>query len=494
MKYEIVIGLEVHIELNTKSKMFCSCANDSDVKEPNTNICPVCIGHPGTLPVINKKAIEKTVKTGLALNCSIGEYSRFDRKNYFYPDLPKGYQISQHEHPLCSKGYLEVNGKKVKIRRIHLEEDAGKLVHPKGADHSLVDFNRSGVPLMELVTDPDINLPTEASKIAEELREILRYLEVSNVDMEKGEMRIDANISLSSAPGKLDGKRVEVKNLNSFRSIERALEYEVERQKKILDDGGKVKQETRGWDDQKGVTIPQRSKEDSNDYRYFPDPDLPSLDLRDRSFIDLEKLRISIPELPKEKKVRLKTEYGLSDKEIDFMVRNKSLGDYYEKTVSELCNWVKESELRGSVDENQYAELSRLVANYTLTDLQSLLKGIEGGDNPINPENFAEFILMVYKGKMSSVIAKTVLKEMFETGGDPSNIIRERGLTELKDESEIEGIIDSVIDDNPKAVDDYKKGKKASVKFLVGQTMRKTGGRLDPEVIGGIIEKKLSVL
>ena len=409
MKYEIVIGLEVHIELNTKSKMFCSCANDSDVKEPNTNICPVCIGHPGTLPVINKMAIEKTVKTGLALNCSIGEYSRFDRKNYFYPDLPKGYQISQHEHPLCSKGYLEVNGKKVKIRRIHLEEDAGKLVHPKGADHSLVDFNRSGVALMELVTDPDINLPTEASKIAEELREILRYLEVSNVDMEKGEMRIDANISLSSAPGKLDGKRVEVKNLNSFRSIERALEYEVERQKKILDDGGKVKQETRGWDDQKGVTIPQRSKEDSNDYRYFPDPDLPSLDLRDRSFIDLEKLRISIPELPKEKKVRLKTEYGLSDKEIDFMVRNKSLGDYYEKTVSELCNWVKESELRGSVDENQYAELSRLVANYTLTDLQSLLKGIEGGDNPINPENFAEFILMVYKGKMSSVIAKTCL-------------------------------------------------------------------------------------
>ena len=494
MKYEVVIGLEIHIELNTKSKMFCSCANDSDVKEPNTNICPVCTGHPGTLPTINKGAVEKTIKTGLALGCNIAEYSRFDRKNYFYPDLPKGYQISQHEYPLCFSGYLEIDGRKIRINRIHLEEDAGKLIHPKGANHSLVDFNRSGVALMELVTEPDINSPSEAVRFAEELREILRYLGVSNADMEKGEMRVDANISLSSALGKLDGRKVEVKNLNSFRSIERALEYEIERQSGILNNREKVKQETRGWDEEKSITLSQRSKEDSYDYRYFPEPDLPPLNLKDSSFIDIEKLRSSIPELPKERRERFKEEYGLSDKEINFMVRNKSLGDYYEKTVSELHNWIKESELRDSVGEDESIRLARLVANYTLTDLQSLLKGSDKSECPITPENFAEFILLLYKKKISSTIAKIVLKEMFETGGDPTNIIREQGLTELKDESEIEVIIDSVIGDNPKAVEDYKKGKEASIKFLVGQTMRKTGGRVDPKVIGKIIEKKLSFI
>ncbi len=495
MKYEIVIGLEVHIELNTRSKMFCSCSNDSDVEEPNTNICPVCTGHPGTLPVINKSAIEKTLKTGLALNCDIGEYSRFDRKNYFYPDLPKGYQISQHEYPLCKGGYMDVDGRKIKITRIHLEEDAGKLIHPRGADYSLVDFNRSGVALMELVTEPDITSPVEASRFAEDLREILRYLGVSSVDMEKGEMRVDANISLSSAPGKLDGKRVEVKNLNSFRSIEKALEYEVKRQKSVLDEGGNVIQETRGWDEEKAETVSQRGKEESHDYRYFPDPDLPPLNFgKETSFIDIERLKSSIPELPKDRKDRFLLEYGLSEKEVDFMVRNKELGDYYEKIVSEIVNLSKEASLKDSVDKKEYAELARVAANYTLTDLQSLLKGSIGDDFSITPENFAEFVLLIHKGKMSSTIAKTVLKEMFKTGGDPSNIIREGGLTELKDESEIEAIIETVLSDNSKAVDDYKKGKEVSIKFLVGQTMAKTGGRVDPEVISEIIKRKISVL
>ncbi len=494
MRYETVIGLEVHIELNTRSKMFCPCSNDPDVDEPNVNICPVCTGHPGALPMINKVAVEKTLKTGLALGCKISDYSRFDRKNYFYPDLPKGYQISQHEYPLSLDGHLEIDGRRIRINRIHLEEDAGKLVHPRGADHSLVDFNRSGVALMELVTEPDIGSPAEAARFTSELRDILRYLGVSNADMEKGEMRIDANISLSSAPGKLDGKRVEIKNLNSFRSIERALEHEVKRQSEVLDGGGKINQETRGWDDNKEVTVSQRGKEDSHDYRYFPDPDLPSLNFTDDSFIDLAKLRSSIPELPKARKARLKTEYGLSDKEADFMVRNKPMGDYYERAVSELCNWVKESELRDSVDEPEYIDLSRLTANYALTELQALLKGSEIENNPITPENFAEFIMMVRDDKISSTIAKKVLKEMFETGGDPSNIVRDRGLTEMRDESEIEVIIEDVITANPKAIDDFKSGKEASVKFLVGQTMGRTGGRANPEVIGKIIRRKLSTL
>ncbi len=490
----MVIGLEVHIELNTRSKMFCPCSNDTDVEEPNVNICPVCTGHPGALPMINKVAMEKTLKTGLALSCKISDYSRFDRKNYFYPDLPKGYQISQHEYPLCSAGHLEIDGRRIRINRIHLEEDAGKLVHPRGTDHSLVDFNRSGVALMELVTEPDIGSPAEAARFTSELRDILRYLGVSNAEMEKGEMRIDANISLSSAPGKMDGKRVEIKNLNSFRSMERALEYEVKRQGEILDGGGKIRQETRGWDDNKEVTVSQRGKEDSHDYRYFPDPDLPSLDFTDDSFIDLEKLRSSIPELPKARKERLKTEYGLSDKEADFLVRNRATGDYYEKTVSELFNWVKESELKDSIGESESTDLSRLAANYILTELQALSKGSEVDDNPITPENFAELIMMVRDGKISSTIAKKVLKEMFETGGDPSNIVRDRGLTEMKDESEIEAIIEDIITANPKAVDDFKSGKEASVKFLVGQTMGKTGGRANPEVIGKIIRRKLSTL
>jgi len=486
MKYEIVIGLEVHTELNTKSKMFCSCKNESDNKTPNVNICPICSGHPGTLPVANKEAIEKTIKVGLALGCQIPDYSKFDRKNYFYPDLPKAYQISQQENPFCLGGSLNVDGRDIKITRIHLEEDAGKLLHSTDADHSLVDFNRSGVPLMELVTEPDIKSPKEAARFAQELRLVLKYLNVSNVDLEKGEMRVDANISLSSAPEKLDGTRVEIKNLNSFKSIEKALEYEVKRQQELLDSGGVVVQETRGWDDNKQITVGQRSKEQSHDYRYFPDPDLPPIYIKD-SGIDLLKIKSSIVELPQQRRDRFKEEYNLSEKEIEFLVNDKELGDYYEKVVSELRNWIKEIELTLSVDDAML-KLSRLSANYLLTDFQALRNLNEF---PIDPENFAEFICLLYKDKISSKVAKEVLKEMFNTGGDPTQIIKEKGLTEIDDESEIELIIESVIKENDKAVKDYKNGKEASFKFLVGGIMAKTKGRANPKVIEKILKEKL---
>ncbi len=486
MKYETVIGLEVHVELNTDSKMFCSCKNESDNKTPNINICPVCSGHPGTLPVANKKAIEKTIRVGLALGCQIPEYSKFDRKNYFYPDLPKAYQISQNENPFCLGGSLNVDGRDIKITRIHLEEDAGKLVHSSDSDSSLVDFNRSGVPLMELVTEPVIKSAKEATRFAQELRLILKYLNVSNVDLEKGEMRADANISLSSAPGKLDGVRVEIKNLNSFRSIERALEYEIKRQQELIDGGGVVVQETRGWDDNKQITIGQRSKEQSHDYRYFPDPDLPPVYIKD-SGIDLQRIKSSIVELPQQRRSRFQEEYSLSDKETEFLVTDKELGDYYEKVVSELRNWIKETDITLSVDDVM-PKLSRLAANYLLTDFQSLRTGDE---LPIDPENFAEFVCLIYKDKMSSKVAKEVLKEMFNTGGDPSQIIKDKGLTELEDESEIELMIEMVIKENPKAVEDYRQGKEASFKFLIGGIMAKTKGRANPKVIEKILKEKL---
>lgn len=486
MNYETVIGLEVHAELNTDSKMFCSCKNESDNKTPNINICPVCSGHPGTLPVANKKAIEKTIKVGIALGCQIPEYSKFDRKNYFYPDLPKGYQISQSENPFCLGGSLNVDGRDIKITRIHLEEDAGKLIHSVDSNSSLVDFNRSGVPLMELVTEPDIRSAKEATRFVQELRLILKYLDVSNVDLEKGEMRVDANISLSSAPGKLDGVRVEIKNLNSFRSIERALDYEIKRQQELLDSGGVVVQETRGWDDNKQMTVGQRNKEQSHDYRYFPDPDLPPIYIKN-SGIDLQRIKSSIVELPQQRRARFKEEYNLSDKETEFLVTDKEFGDYYEKVISELRNWVKETDITLGVDDVM-PKISRLAANYLLTDFQSLRTGDEF---PIDPENFAEFVCLIYKGKMPSKIAKEVLKEMFNTGGDPSQIIKDKELTELEDESEIELMIESVIKENPKAVEDYKKGKEASLKFLIGGVMAKTKGRANPKVIEKILKEKL---
>lgn len=486
---KIVIGLEVHIALSTESKMFCSCSNNPSESEGNVNICPVCMGHPGALPVINRVAIEKTIKTGLALGSNIPEYSQFDRKNYFYPDLPKGYQISQHKYPLCKNGHLKIEDRDIQIERIHLEEDAGRLIHPSGADYSLVDFNRSGVPLMELVTKPDIHSASEAKKFAEELRIILRYLNVSNADMENGEMRVDANISISSKAGVVDGTKVEIKNLNSFKAIERSLNYEIERQIKLIEKGHKIIQETRGWDDSKGATISQRSKEEAYDYRYFPEPDLPPLYLNDRSFIDIDKIRGSISELPSERFYRLIDEYGLSGKEAEFFVFNKEIGDYYENIVSELVNWDNETRLKTINSRENRLILSRIAANYVLTDLQSL----SGGELvfPITAENFAELIYLIYKKEVSNNIAKIVLREMFETGGDPSNIIEEKGLKEINDSSEIDKVIEKVITENPKPVGDYRAGKEESIKFLIGKVMAETRGRANPRTIDKILKLKL---
>ena len=481
MTYKPTIGLEVHIELKTKSKMFCSCKNDPNERHPNVNICPICMGHPGTLPVINEEAVKKTIKTGLALNCQIPDYSKFDRKNYFYPDLPKGYQISQYDKPLCKDGHLAISGRKIRIRRVHLEEDTGRLIHEK--EHSLVDFNRAGIPLMELVTEPAITSAKEAKEFAEELQLILRYLDVSEADMEKGELRVEANISLTADTEKL-GTRVEIKNLNSFRAVEKALEYEIKRQTKVLDSGKKVLQETRGWDSKKEATFSQRVKEEAHDYRYFPEPDLPPLHFM-KEYVD--EIRGQIPELSQQRRERFKKEYGLSEKDTEFFVQNKDLGEYFEKVVSEFEPRLSPQEL---------SKLIKLAANYVITDLQGLLKkaSVEGEDFLITPENFAEFITLIYKDQISSKIAKTVLQEMFARGGDPSHIIEERGLTQIIDTAEIEKIIKDVISQNPKAIEDFKKGKDNALQFLIGKVMSATKGKANPEAVNKSLKEHLTNL
>ena len=487
MKYQSVIGLEIHAELNTKSKMFCSCLNNPDEKQPNVNVCPVCLGHPGTLPVINKKAIELVIKTGLALNCQISKESKFDRKNYFYPDLPKGYQISQYDKPFCEKGYLNID-KKIRITRIHLEEDTGKLSHPKDTDYSLIDFNRSGIPLMELVTEPDLKTGEEAKKFAKEFQIILRYLNISEANMEKGQMRVEVNISLSKNPKKL-GTKVEIKNLNSFRTVERAIDYEIKRQEKVLKSGKKIIQETRGWHDVKQKTFSQRKKEESHDYRYFPEPDLPTI----KDIINLEKIKAEIPELPQHRRERFKKEYKLLDKQVEVFVLNKELGEYFEKVISELRNWIKEIEIKEKVEEKEFEKIIKFAVNYILTDLQGLLKGVNVSDKSflITPENFAEFVVLIYEGKIRSKIAKQVLAEMFKTGIDPSHIIEKKDLIQLTDTDEIEKIVKQIILKNPKPVEDYKKGKENVLQFLIGQVMAATKGKADPDTVNKILKKLL---
>jgi aspartyl-tRNA(Asn)/glutamyl-tRNA(Gln) amidotransferase subunit B len=505
MNFQAIIGLEIHIQLNTKSKLFCSCLNDPLEKHPNLNICPICLGHPGTLPVINEEAVKKVIKTALALNCQISEISRFERKNYFYPDLPKGYQISQYEMPLSKNGYLNIkenSGKliKIRIRRIHLEEDTGKLIHFK--DYSLIDFNRAGIPLMELVTEPDLRSAKQAQKFAKELQLILRYLNVSEADMEKGQMRIEANVSLISTNlstnninnnireigGKISGdSRVEIKNLNSFFALEKALDYEIKRQTKILKAGKKVIQETRGWDENREVTVPQREKEEAPDYRYFPEPDLPILE----TLTLKSQLLKEIPELPQAKRERFKREYQIPEKDIEVLVFKKELGEYFEKTVSELRNWIKEIEMKEKVKREEFLKLINLAKNYLLTDLQGLLKGASIKEILISPENFAEFLSLIYEGKISSKIAKMVLAEMFKTGADPSQIIEEKGLTQITEEKEIEKIVKKIIFENQKAVSDYKKGKESALQFLIGQTMRESKGRANPKIVGKVLKEIL---
>lgn len=466
--YTPVIGLEIHVELKTKSKMFCSCLNDSDEKHPNVNVCPVCMAHPGTLPVINEEAVKKVIKTGIALNSVVSKNSKFDRKNYFYPDLPKGYQISQYNMPFCKGGFLNINNRKINITRVHLEEDTGKLVHKK--ECSLVDFNRAGIPLMELVTEPDITSAKEARKFAEELRMILRYLGVSEANMEKGQMRVEANISLKK--GNKLGTKVEIKNLNSFRSVEYGIDYEISRQSELLKSGKKIVQETRGWHDSDEITFSQREKEESHDYRYFPEPDLPPLSF---NVGDIQKIKAEIPELSVGRRDRFKKEYKIGDKEIEVFVKNKELGEYFEKVVSEI----------GDI------KLAKLASNYLITDLQGLLKGMSIEKIKITPEDFAKFIVLISQGEISSKTAKVVLKDMFSKGIDPVETIKKKGLIQVTDEKEVEKAVKQVIDKNSKAVEDFKRGKQNALQFLMGQVMAQTKGKANPEIVNKVLKKLL---
>ncbi|MDO8474441.1 MAG: Asp-tRNA(Asn)/Glu-tRNA(Gln) amidotransferase subunit GatB [bacterium] len=483
MNYIPTIGLEIHAELKTKSKMFCSCKNDPLEQHPNVNICPICMAHPGTLPVANKDAIYKVMQVGLALGCTISERSKFDRKNYFYPDLPKGYQISQYDMPFCKGGKLKIGERDVQITRVHLEEDTGRLAHPVGAEYSLVDFNRAGVPLMELVTEPDITSAKEASAFAQELQLILRYLGVSDADMERGQMRVEANISVRPEGQEKLGTKVEVKNLNSFRSVHDAIEFEIKRQTEALDSRTKVIQVTMGWNSTTGATFVQREKESAHDYRYFPEPDLPPLRF---SKEQIRTLQVQLPELPQARRGRFQKEYRLSSNEIEVFVGQKDLGEYFEKVISELGP---------NLSKERVHKLIKLSANYILSDLLGLLEkaSVVGEDFLITPENFAELVLLIEEGKVSSAIAKTVLKEMFAKGGDPSHIIEDKGLTQVIDEKKIQSIAQEIIKKNSKAVEDYKKGKENSLQFLVGQMMAQTKGTVSPDLANQILRTLLTI-
>lgn len=484
--YTPVIGLEIHVRLKTNTKMFCDSLNDSEESHPNVNICPVCAGHPGTLPTINKKAIEHVLRVGYALGSEILEVSKFDRKNYFYPDLPKGYQISQFDKPFCLGGNLTIGDRNIRIRRVHLEEDAGKLVHSEGKDFSYVDLNRAGTPLMELVSEPDIRNSDEAKNFCEELQMIFRYLGVSSADMEKGEMRCEANISLAGEDGRF-GTKVEVKNLNSFKAVERAIDYEIRRQETVLDSGGVINHETRGWDENKEQTFPQRSKEEAHDYRYFPDPDLPMIEVG--KMFNLEELKLSVPELPSQKRHRLQEQYGLPIADIVLLTKERDLASFFENSTSEIDSWIEDREK--SVSDDDRNKLYKLAANYILSDLQSLINESSTGGILITPENFGELVTLIYEGKLSSAGAKIVLKEMFSTGQDPSQIIEEKNLLQVSDAGELESIVEEIIKANPKPVEDLRAGKQNALQFLVGQGMKLTKGKASPTVLQEIFKKKI---
>ena len=498
MKYQPIIGLEIHIQLKTKSKMFCSCDNFSEGVEPNTNVCPVCMGHPGVLPVINTQAVEWGILSALALGCDIPLFSKFDRKNYFYPDLPKGYQISQYDKPLGLGGelileYPEKGGnlvqRKIRITRIHLEEDAAKLIHDPKTESSLVDFNRAGTPLLEIVTEPDLRTAGEAKIFMQELRDIFRYLDVSDCDMEKGQMRCDANISLKLENLDKLSAKTEVKNLNSFRAVERALNYEIERQISLWEKGNQPKESsTRGWNDQKQITYEMRGKEEVSDYRYFPEPDLPPLEFT-KDY--LEEIRLKLPELPYQKRKRLRKEYGLDFSEAKMIASEKLIGEFYENVLSDLKEWI--SSLKGKKTERDIKRLRKLATSWMVRDLFRYLSEakINMRECKITPENFAEFIAYIYQDEISGPAARIVFKEMFERGADPSHVIDEKNLKQVSDRGKLIKIVERVIKNNPQPVEDYKKGKEQALQFLIGQIMKETKGKVNPKIVTDLLKEKL---
>jgi aspartyl-tRNA(Asn)/glutamyl-tRNA(Gln) amidotransferase subunit B len=473
MNYEAIIGMEVHAELLTQSKMFCRCSADFFGAEPNTLTCPVCTGMPGVLPVINQKAVEYAIMTALALNCKIAQASVFSRKNYFYPDLPKAYQISMYDLPLSENGWLEIevdgNSKRIGIERVHLEEDTAKLFHVDG--HSLVDFNRSGVPLMEIVSQPDIRSADEAYAYLTKLRQILRYLGVSSGDMEKGAMRCEANVSLRPVGSTEYGTKVEVKNLNSFRSVKLALDYEIQRQSQILDEGGNIEQVTMGWDETRGVTVVQRSKEYAHDYRYFPEPDLPPLSIS-REWV--EEIKGKLPELPDTRRDRFITEYGLSAYDADVLTTDKAVADYFEACVQ------------------AYPE-AKTISNWITGELFRLLKETETGIEEVRipPPALAELLSLVEKGTINQNTAKAVLGEMFKSGRAAAEIVAEKGLAQISDADELGRVIDEMIAANPDQVTEYRAGKERLLGWFVGQVMKATRGKADPQLVTELLKEKL---
>ncbi|MBW2259498.1 MAG: Asp-tRNA(Asn)/Glu-tRNA(Gln) amidotransferase subunit GatB [Deltaproteobacteria bacterium] len=474
MTYEAVIGLEIHAQLLTKTKIFCGCSTEFGAP-PNTHTCPVCLGMPGVLPVLNRKVVDYTLRMSLATNCTVAHESRFARKNYFYPDLPKGYQISQYELPIAEHGhvFIEVNGEKqrIGITRIHMEEDAGKLTHDPNLPISAVDFNRTGVPLIEIVSEPDMRSPQEAGAYLRQLRAVLRYLEICDGNMEEGSFRCDANVSIRPSGTDTFGTRIELKNMNSFRHVENALTYEIERQKVSIEDGRELVQETRLWDEDKGVTVSMRGKEEAHDYRYFPDPDLLPLVI-DEAWID--EVRATLPELPDEKRARFVEAYDIPSYDAEVLTSSRALADYFETCVKQfpeaktVSNWVMGSILAALKTENKTIE-----------------------ESPVSPERLAELLRLIDSGVISGKIAKTVFDDMVSTGKAPEAIVREKGLVQVTDTDAISEVVNQVLSEHEQEVTDYKGGKTKLFGFFVGQVMKATRGKANPKIVNELLKKEL---
>ena len=480
MNYEAVIGLEIHSELKTNTKIFCGCATTFGA-EQNTHVCPVCLGLPGVLPVINRRVVEYAIKAGIALNCTINKFSKFDRKNYYYPDLPKNFQTSQYDLPIAEHGYVDIeteNGKKrIRITRIHMEEDAGKLVHAgatiKDSATSNVDYNRTGVPLIEIVSEPDMSTPQEARAYMEKIKSILEYIDVSNCRMEEGNLRADLNVSLRPVGTKELGTKAEMKNINSFKAVEDALTYEIERQEEILKDGGHIVQETRTWDPTRGITLSMRTKETAQDYRYMPEPDLVPIITTDE---EIAAYRNGLPELPEARQARLESEYGLSSYDAGILTSSRAMAEYFDEVVAEGTD-------------------PKLAANWIMGDLSKNLnaedKTIESC--PVDAKRLGAMIQMIAKGTISSKIGKEVFKLMWTSTDSPEKIVKDKGLVQITDTKEIEAIVDAIVAANPKPVADYRSGNKKAIGALVGQVMKKTRGKANPQLVNQLLAKKLEV-
>lgn len=477
-RYEPVIGLEVHVELKTDTKIFCNSSTGFGA-DPNHHTCPVCLGLPGVLPVINKKVVEFAIKAGLALNCRIAPYSKFDRKNYYYPDLPKNYQVSQYDLPIAEHGYIEINlegdTKRIGITRVHMEEDAGKLVHQgtiSTTPYSLVDYNRTGVPLIEIVSEPDLRSPEEATAYLEKLKAIIQYTGISDCKMQEGSLRCDANVSVRPVGREEFGTRTELKNMNSFKALQKALAYEIERQIEVLEEGGRVVQETRSWDEARGVTVSLRSKEEAHDYRYFPEPDLVPMVISSNW---VEEIRSTLPELPDERKARFIEQYGLPAYDAMVLTSTREMADFYEQCVESFNN-------------------PKTVSNWLMGDFSRLMNAssMEISDVRITPVQLARMLQLLENGTISGKIAKTVFEDMFASGKDPDTIVKEKGLVQISDEGALEAVVEEVIAANPKSVEDYRGGKDKAIGFLVGQVMKATKGKANPGLVNKLLKEKLN--